>query len=213
MNKASNRKSIYYENKLIVWMQTFQNRNGLFGKIMRRLLRYYRKWFQNRNHVFMHNGPFELKKPKICETLRFDKFEDIPEYIRSVIIQKSGPQTLAGDRREMDHAAVMWAAIYDQTLAGVLFSRKGKDFRKWFVKLKDQDLILFRMRTYPEFRGRGIAPFLMCYAMHHSLADGYRAFIDCRVYNKSSIRAIEKSGFDLLSTMKPISREFALGKD
>jgi GNAT superfamily N-acetyltransferase len=145
--------------------------------------------------------------------LRFDQFDDIPENIRAVIEQTNGPQTLEEDRREMDQAAVMWVAIYNQEPAGVLFSRKGRDFRQWFVELKDNDMVLFRMRTHPEFRGRGIAPFLMSYAMHNSLTLGCRAFIDCRVYNTPSIRAIEKAGFDLLSTMKPISREFALGKD
>lgn len=72
--------------------------------------------------------------------------------------------------------------------------------------MEDEDIVIFRVRTYPRFRGRGIAPSLMCHAMSELLAEGGSAWIDCRIYNKPSIRSIEKAGFDRVGTMRPMSR-------
>ena len=36
------------------------------GRIWRRLRRYYRRYFQNRNHVFVHRGPFPPEHRDDC---------------------------------------------------------------------------------------------------------------------------------------------------
>ncbi len=184
--------------------------NGLTIKILRRLTRYYRKWFQKQNHVFVHRGPFEPVTASSCEFVRYEHFEDVPGHVREAIEFHGGQKALEADRREMEQAGAMWVAILDQRLAGVLFTRCGREFHRWFVKLRDDDIVIFRMRTYPKFRGRGIAPSLMRNAMYNSLHHGDNAYIDCRVYNIPSIRSIQKAGFVCIATMKPISRKEAL---
>ncbi len=185
----------------------------LTRKAIDRLLRYYRKWFRNWNHIFVHKGPFEPLRSIACEFVRYAHFEELPDHVRAAIAHYGGRKILKMDQQEMEQSADIWIAIIDQQLAGVLFTRKGKKFRRWFVEIKDDDMVIFRMRTYPAFRGRGVAPSLMRYAMHHSLQGGHKAYIDCRVYNKPSIRAIQKAGFKQFATMKPIKREEALGGD
>ena len=182
----------------------------LTRKVLRRLTRYYRKWFQNRNYIFVHRGPFEPLDAMACEFVVYDHFEDVPDHVRVAIERYGGQKTLEIDQQEMEQAAEMWIAIINQQLAGVLFTRRGKDFRRWFVDIQDDDIVIFRMRTYLEFRGRGVAPSLMRYAMYSSLQRGDHVYIDCQVYNIPSIRAIQKAGFMRIATMKPISREQAL---
>ncbi len=126
------------------------------------------------------------------------------------IKRQGGQKTLTIDHSELEQNGIMWAAFLDKQLTGVLFTRRGIHFNRWFVKLQHDDIVIFRVRTYPEFRGQGIAPALMNYAINNSLASGDNAYIDCRVYNKPSIRSIEKAGFSLIATMKPISRAQAL---
>lgn len=191
--------------------QAIEAKSGLAEKIRRRLVRYYRKWFKSRNHIFMHRGPFAVFAGPACDFFSYDKFDDIPKPVLDVFERNDGKKSLEIDRQEMGQAAVMWLAFFDSKPAGILFTRRGRDFKKWFVDLAEQDIVLFRMHTYPEFRGRGIAPALMSYAMSQSLGEGGRAYIDCSVFNSSSRRSIEKAGFSLVATMKPISRKQALG--
>lgn len=186
---------------------------ALTARVFRRIRQYYKRLFQNRNHIFIHKGPFETTNIEFCESVRFESFEKVPDFIRKAIEHNGSQKTLDADRLEIVQYADMWIAVIDQELAGVLFTRKGRNFRQWFVELKDDDIVIFRMRTYPKFRGRGIAPFLMHRAMKYYLTEGQHAYIDCRVYNTPSIRAIQKAGFELLTTMKPITRDFAMGND
>jgi len=103
-------------------------------------------------------------------------------------------------------------ALLDGRLAGASVSRRGDHFKRWFVPLRPHDVVIFRNRTLPDFRGRGLCPALMRHVMAHELAGDGRAYIDCRVYNKPSICSIEKAGFRRIATMKPLRRKDALGE-
>lgn len=189
----------------------FDALRALPGKAVRRLRRYYLRYFQHRNHVYVHRGPFPPEHRDDCTFHRYERFEDVPPEVREAIIAAGGQKALDTDEREMRQNGVMWAAFCDGGLASVLFTRCGAYFRQWFVPLEDGDVVIFRVRTYPQFRGRGIAPSLMRHAFHECLSDGGAAYIDCRVYNHPSIRSIEKAGFEHIATMKPISRQEAFG--
>lgn len=179
-------------------------------KLFRKIIYYYQELFQKRNHVYVHQGPFRPVRSSFCEFVRYIHFDQIPKSICEAIVRLEGMETLDMDRQELDQEATMWVALVDQNLASVLFTRRGCHFKHWFVELLNDDIVLFRVRTYPEHRGRGIASSLMRFAMHNSLKQGDRAFIDCRVHNKPSIRCIQKAAFNRIATMKPISREKAL---
>lgn len=114
------------------------------------------------------------------------------------------------DRRELAENAVLWIASMDGYVASFLFTRKGQYFKNWFLELRPDDVVLFRMRTTENYRGRGLAPSLMRHAMHNCVAPPARAFIDCRTYNKPSIRAIQKAGFQCVAKKRTIRRDWAL---
>lgn len=183
----------------------------LVARVIRYMHNRYRRWFQHRNHIFVHTGPFLPVESSDVAFVAFDRFDEIPERIREAMRSYSGDRALEMDRVELDHGATMWAAMLGGEPVGMLFLRRGRCFAKWFVPLCSDDLVIFRMRTYPEFRGRGIAPLLMKQAMHAMLDPGDKAYIDCRVYNTASIRSIEKAGFVRVAALKPISRAEALG--
>jgi ribosomal protein S18 acetylase RimI-like enzyme len=161
--------------------------------------------------VFRHSGPFRTPPPELCSIQRFDALEQVAAATLSAIEAQTGLRSLATDRFELDHQAILWIAFIGDQPAGMLFCRQGGDFRKWFVPLMDTDIVLFRGRTFPEFRGRGVMPALISNAMHAMLRDGGAAYCDCRVYNTSSMRCITKAGFTRIATMRPISRDDALG--
>ena len=180
------------------------------GKVWRRLTRYYRQWFCQQNYVFRHEGPFTLVEPASCEFAHYESFEEIPEQVKQDICLNADRTRLENDKLELSEHAVLWMALVDGKVAATVFTRKGKYFRRWFLDLQPNDVVVFRLHTHPEFRGRGLAPALMRHAMYKVLEKPGHAYIDCRTYNKPSIRCIQKAGFKCVATKKTIKREWAL---
>jgi ribosomal protein S18 acetylase RimI-like enzyme len=187
---------------------------GWFGGLPKRAWRWiqqrYRHAFCNNNYVFRHDGPFPPEVRSDCVFMSFDSPDDVPENVWDDMRRDGKPTRLGKDRRELDENATLWVAVVDGHVASTVFTRRGRFFRRWFVSLEPDDTVVFRLRTHPDFRGRGFAPSLMRHCLHQSMAKSQRAFIDCRTYNRPSIACIEKAGFFRIATMKTLSRAEAL---
>ncbi len=183
----------------------------LSGKILRRLTRYYQKSFQNRHYVFEHRGPIGPVMNTPCEVVKYERFDDVHKIVKEAIQFYGEERTLERDRLQMDQDADMWVMFIDGRPVTMKFTRRGRYFKRWFVPLQDDDIVVFRGRTFPEYRGRGLHPALTRFMFKRILHEGQRAFTDCKIHNKSSIRAIQKNNWARVATMKPISREQALG--
>lgn len=180
------------------------------SRVFYTFIRWYRHKFREKNHVFVRRGPFPATDTGGYEVACFENGADIPASIIAQLEAVNGAKAVRLDHRELRCGAVMWVAMNGDVVAGTSMSRKGRHFRRWFVPLKDEDIVIFRNRTFPEDRGKGICPMLMRHIMHTQLTEGGCAYVDCRVYNKASIRSIEKAGFERIATMKPITRHEAL---
>ena len=182
----------------------------LLGKVWRRSSNCYRHWFCQQNCIFRHDGPFVTKYQVGCEFAHYDSFEMIPEQVKKEICGAGDPARLEMDKLELSENAVLWIASRNGKVASIVFTRKGLHFRRWFLPLQPDDVVVFRLHTHPEFRGRGIAPALIQHAVKTVLDKPGHAYMDCRTYNKPSIRCIQKAGFKCVATKKTIKREWAL---
>jgi GNAT superfamily N-acetyltransferase len=145
-----------------------------------------------------------------CIFEKYDSAESLPQHIVESIIADGGEQRLELDSRELSENATMWVAIVNGRVASTVFTRRSCFFKRWFLPLGQDDVVVFRLQTHSDFRGRGLAPSLIRHCLHqHMQSDGH-AYIDCRTYNKPSIRCIEKCGFVRVATKKTIRREWAL---
>lgn len=184
----------------------------VFSKLRWQLLALWRRVFQHRNCVFVHEGTADTKTvpggrtPEGLTILRCTDFGDLPLDVRAQLVARRDRRSLEVDAWELRHGAVQWLALIDGRLAGTSMSRRGRHFAKWFVPLHDDDIVIFRNGTMPEFRGRGVCPGIMRHVIGTELSEGGRAYVDCRVFNKSSIRSIEKAGFRRIATMRPLRR-------
>lgn len=171
----------------------------------------YRKIFRQQNYIFRHNGPFLPETRSDCTFKRYDSVGDLPESIQADISSDGKPTRLTRDKRELNENAILWVAMVNDRVASTVFTRKGKHFHNWFLPLQPEDVVIFRLRTHPDFRGHGLASSLIRHAMHETIKEGPgNAYIDCRTYNKSSISCILKAGFIKVAKMKTISRDWAL---
>ncbi len=196
------------------WIPAPPGTKGFIIKGSRKLRQYYRRWFQKTKHyVFMHLGPFDPPINPSCSFASYERFDDIPDTVKDAIIANEGKASLENEKFEMKHGASMWVGFVEGQLAHIILIRYGKEFDRWFVHLDDQDIVMFRGRTYPEYRGQGILGTAIKHIMHILLQDGGKAFTDINVHNISSIRGILKFGFENIAKIKPISRKQALGVD
>jgi GNAT superfamily N-acetyltransferase len=96
-------------------------------------------------------------------------------------------------------------------MVGSAITLRGEQFRRWLMPLEPKDRVLFRLRTLPPFRGRGIGAYLLRSIALKETARGGRVYVDCRVFNTPSIRTIERAGFSRVATVKSLTREEAMG--
>lgn len=175
------------------------------AKTSDRLRATWRRIAQHRNHVFVYDpSARRVAGPIGMEVIRYTLHSDIPRPIREAMAREQGDRSIDSDRWEMEHHAVLWVALVDGHFAGMSMSRRGCHYLKWFVPLRDCDVVIFRNWTAPAFRGQEVCPALMQRAFACEQAGDGRAYVDCKVYNKPSIRSIKKAGFRRIATMKPV---------
>ena len=184
---------------------------SIIGKSIGRVRRILRRYRPRCHHVFRHEGPFPPERHAQAEFSFVDDASALSPFLLDELKANGTDRMLDSDLRELSSGSRLWYGLVDGRLAVVLFTRRGNQYCNWFVPLQPDDMVIFRVRTYPSFRGRGLAPALMRFAMHACLRQDGGALVDCRTDNLPSIRSIEKAGFQRTATMKPITREFALG--
>ncbi|MDH3347097.1 MAG: GNAT family N-acetyltransferase [Desulfobulbaceae bacterium] len=184
----------------------------LLGKIWRRCKRYYHLWFCRQNYIFKYDGPILPQQRSDCKYESYESFDELPEHVKVDICADGDASRLEADKLELGENAILWVAFIDGCVATTVFTRKGKHFRRWFLDLQPADVVVFRLRTLPVFRGRGLAPALIRHAIYAQSGTDKsgQAYIDCRTYNKTSKRCIEKAGFKCVATKKAIKREWTL---
>ena len=177
-------------------------------KAWRALAAAFNRVFRGRHHVYRYvPGPGPSCPGLAVE--RFDRPADVPDAVRQAVVRWGGEKAWAWDVVEMNDGAALWIGRLDGDVASAWMSRPGALFRAWFIPLGAEDVVLFRGRTAPELRGRGISPAMTREIVRRALPPGASAYLDVAVHNAPSIRAVEKAGFRRIATRRPVSRKVA----
>jgi GNAT superfamily N-acetyltransferase len=175
--------------------------------------KYSRRWLQNKNHVLMRQEPFKPVIDPPADFKCYSRVEDVPDIVWEATLQNRGKGSSAveNDRIELQQNALMWVAFISGETAGIVFTRQGRYFKRWFVELEADAIVVFRGWTWPKFRRRGIATALGRHAVNSLYREGCKIYADCQVFNLASKLGLQKEGFKLIATKKPISRKEATG--
>ena len=171
-----------------------------------RVLTVWRRMFQHRSDVFVHDSPTPGRPlPTGFVVARYATVAELPPDVVEELTALRGAESVAADQREMRHGAVLWLGRLNGQVATLLLSRAGRHYRKWFLPLRPDDIVVFRFQTLPAFRGRGLIGALLAEVLRQERRGDARAHTDCRVWNTASRRAIEKAGFRHVATMRPMT--------
>ncbi|MBI4566712.1 MAG: GNAT family N-acetyltransferase [Planctomycetes bacterium] len=186
-------------------------KRALLSRAWRRLANVFNQTFRKRNHVYVFDALAPAPAPVELHVERYVDVEDVPSRVPEALRNYARRSPWEGDVEELRMGAVYWVGYDEGEVACTCMSRRGIQFRRWFVPLEPSDLVIIRGRTLPALRGRGLFPALMREIVRRELRAGGRAYADCRVYNSASMRAIEKAGFRRIATLKALTRREALG--
>lgn len=114
--------------------------------------------------------------------------------------------------RNFDNDAVVYGARYNGTMISIGWGVRHEDVDPSdgfsMVPSKNQ-IIISDLYTNPDFRGKGVLPFILSRQLDRFCREGYHCLIAIDSDNYSSIRVAEKLGFELARTVK-CSRLFGI---
>lgn len=176
-----------------------------------KLVNAFRRLLYPTNNVYQLSGPVTADQRSDCVFVRFSSPDQVCQQVRNSIAADGNQARLETDMTELAEGSRMWVAFIDGHPVSVVFVRPAGLYKQWLLQLQPQDLVVFRLRTDPSLRGRGLAPSLIRACLSAELQSSGSAWVDCRPYNTASIRCLQKTGFCYVGRRKPISRADALG--
>ena len=184
--------------------------DGLLKMAKSSVLLGWRKIFLNQvEMVYMDCSGFKDQEYQITEHLeveRYDKREavspDFREALKMAIKKKYMQEKYVDYYLEKSFqlfiiGGVLWAAKYKKRLASYVWTVRGSYPTGFMFPIGSRDADLASGYTFPEYRGLGILPELYRYIFWQLGNEGVqRLFALVYVWNKPSIRALDKAGFE-----------------
>jgi len=182
--------------------------HGLVGLFRHAFYRMAEIVISPRHAIYRLNCPLELRSDSRLELQidEFSKSNPAPDSWISFFSCSLGQDLSQECDDEFRNNGILWIATLDNAPVAYQWHRWGKDIKRWFVPLAPNDGVIFNTFTVPQFRGRGIAARMQCHISKHVRTFGGQVFIDVSIWNKPSIRAIEKSGFARIAVMRPLPK-------
>ena len=191
-----------------------RSRYGLWRLPWRAMLRAFRAvrkvWrhlARNRQYVFAYQeGAPTLPGPDSLRVERYVREQDIPKEYTEQLVAEGISLLLPTWRRGFARHGVLWLGLIDGHVVAHQWTRLGMHIPRWYIPLRDEDVVIFAVGTLPRWRGRGICPAMMRHIIASEARGQGRAWVDCSEWNAPSIRAIEKAGFRRFAVKKPLPR-------
>ena len=95
-----------------------------------------------------------------------------------------------------DLAASLWLIRLEDHLAGYGWTLRGRTAEPHYFRLGQNDVHLFDFHVFPQYRGRGVNPFLVNYILRRLALEGHgRAFIEAAEWNQVQLASLRKTPF------------------
>ena len=99
--------------------------------------------------------------------------------------------------------ASLWLVEGEDRLAGYGWTLQGTTMEPYYFPLASHDVHLFDFHVFPQYRGRGLNPFLVDHILGE-LASQHagRAFIEAAEWNDAQLASLQKTRFRRLGTVR-----------
>lgn len=138
---------------------------------------------------------------------RYDSASEVPTEVLRQIEEREGRQSVRTIRGEFLKVGELYVGWVGEKVASRMWVRAGRHMEDWFVLLREDDCVLFGMLAYPAFRGLGIIGALITEAIERNGGGDGDVYVDCKLWNRSSMRVFDKMAFKRISTKRPLRRQ------
>ncbi len=161
-----------------------------------RSLKMYRSLFQNENFVFKYDPCFTHEKNLYrIEIISFKNLDEISdEWLTRLSILEGVPIEDNWKKLFADQA-ILWLGIIDDELVARQWTRFGKHYQQWFIKLEEEDMVFFAGTTYPEWRGKRINSLFKENIIKAMGIDSRSYYLDVPEWNEASLKNVARAGF------------------
>jgi GNAT superfamily N-acetyltransferase len=181
-------------------------RNGLGATVRRAGLAAQRALFSSRSVLFycdlstLKTPPADL--PSLLKVERHTNQAGLSPPDLREIISVWNPK-LAGRNIEerFELGASLWLIRLEDKLAGYGWTLQGRTVERHYFLLAPDDVHLFDFHVFPQYRGRGVNPFLVSYILNGVATECRgRAFIEAAEWNQAQLASLRRTPFHRLGS-------------
>lgn len=106
-------------------------------------------------------------------------------------------------RERFGKGASLWLLRSEDRLAGYGWTLQGRTIEPYYFPLAQDDIHLFDFHVFPDYRGRGMNPFLVGQILDGLATNGAgRAFIEAAEWNDAQLSSLRKTPFRCLCSVR-----------
>jgi GNAT superfamily N-acetyltransferase len=106
-------------------------------------------------------------------------------------------------KKRFSEGGVLWLLKQHGKIASICWTTTGMTLQKFPLPLGRDDVHYFDVETFPEFKGKGLAPLLINKTLENFKSQGlFRAYIDVKIWNKTSLSFVGKTLFKEFGTAR-----------
>lgn len=147
---------------------------------------------------------FHAEAPASARVYRYRSIEEIPDDLVNHLTSEHGMHLVPELVGTFKSGATLFLVVYDNRPVSMLWAKRGTSIKRWYLPLGESDVVLYGWHTSPEYRGLNLIGLAMETAIGGFSAQTERFLADVKIWNKPSIRAMEKAGFRFVSKAKPL---------
>jgi hypothetical protein len=145
-------------------------------------------------------GPFGVEQIKALGELSGDDFKTMTSFWNPKLANRN-------IQERFGKGASLWLIRSENQLAGYGWTLRAQTIEPYYFPLGSNDFHFFDFHVFPQFRGRGVNPFLVGRILDRlATSCGGRAFIEAAVWNDSQLASLRKTPFRRLGR----ARSFAI---
>lgn len=139
----------------------------------------------------------EAHFPNKGKVQRLRVLEDLPpEQLRQMTEFWNPKLATRNINERFAKGANLWLVECEGRLAGYGWTLQGATVEPYYFPLAGSDVHFFDFHVFPQYRGRGLNPFLVCNILSALASqNGGRAFIEAAEWNAAQLASLEKTPF------------------
>jgi ribosomal protein S18 acetylase RimI-like enzyme len=179
-------------------------RNGLRATLRRLGLAARRGLFSSRMALFYCDLPTlsspTADLPSSLKVERHTNQTDLnPGDLQEITSFWNSEQARRNLQERFELGASLWLIKFEGNLAGYGWTLQGRTVEPHYFRLGPDDVHLFDFHVFPQYRGRGVNPFLVSSILCSLAAEGQgRAFIEAAEWNQAQLASLKRTPFHRL---------------